>query len=313
MAKHKFIISDETENQHGFIFLNSTLDFSVFNKNPVCLFMHDLQSVILGMWSPPILEEIDGRECWTAELTFDSEDEDVKKVEGKVSRGFLKAVSLGANVKGGFEKKGEKIYAKKGVVHEISLVTVGSNGGSVKLFHSDGKLMDETEVKLSLNLDQDNQNQNTNMKDLKDVAVTLGLTETATAQEISETIVNLKAETGFKQKFEDLEKKVAESNQKAFVDAVELKIAQNAIPAPKKDYFVKLYAVSPELAEQGLADYEAPKDLTAVAGKESGSLVTLSAEFDKLETSGELVELSAKNPIRFKELYKAKFGAEPEL
>jgi hypothetical protein len=313
MASKKFIISDETENRHGFIFLNTSLDFSAFNKNPVCLFMHEDESTIIGSWSPPILEEIDGRECWTSELTFDSEDEAVKPIEGKVMRGFLRAVSLGAIIKGGLEKKGEQFFAKKGIVHEISLVNIGSNGNAVKLYHTDGKVMNESEVKLSLNLGEDNQNQNNHMKELKDVAVTLGLTESATAQEISETIVNLRAEIGFKQKFEDLEKKVSADKEKAFVDSVELKIAQNALSSTKKDYFVKLYAVSPELAEQGLADFEAPKDLTAVAGAGTGSVVTLAIEYDNLEKTDGLVKLMASNPIHFKEIYKAKFGVEPEL
>jgi hypothetical protein len=309
MGQDVFVISDESENSYGFIIPNEELDFSLFKKNPVCLFMHNSEDIIVGSWGEPILEN----SSWTSKLKFDSEDEKVKPIEGKVKRGFLKAVSLGLNVKGGFEKRDGKIYALKCVVHEISLVNIGSNGNAVKLYHTDGKLMDEKEVKLSLNLNQDNQNQNNHMKDLKDVAVTLGLTETATAQEISETIVNLKAETGFKQKFEDLEKKVSADKQKAFVDSMELKIAQNALPAPKKDYFLKLYAVSPELAEQGLAEYQAPKNLTGVAGAGTGTSVTLSAEYDNLEKTGALVELMGKNPNHFKELYKAKFGVEPEL
>lgn len=312
MAKQKFIISDETENTYGFVFLNSELDFSRFNKNPVCLYMHEKERVIVGSWSAPILEEIEGVECWTSELTFDSEDEKVKPIEGKVARGFLKAVSLGAMVKGGFEQKGDKVYAKGGVVVEVSLVNIGSNGNAVKLYHSDGKLMEDAEVKLSLQFEE-NQNQKTNMAELKNVAVTLGLSETASEQDVTTAIVNLKAETGYKQKFEDLEKTVAEGKKKAFADAVELKIAERAMPATKKDYFIKLYDVSSELAEQGLSDYQAPKDLTRMTGSGSGDTVNLSAEYDKLETENGLVELSTKNPTRFKELYKAKFGVEPAL
>jgi hypothetical protein len=275
--------------------------------------MHERENVIVGSWSAPVLEEVEGVECWTAELTFDSEDEKVKPIEGKVTRGFLKAVSLGAMVKGGFEQKGDKVYAKKGEVIEISLVNIGSNGNAVKLYHSDGKLMEDAEVKLSLKFEEDNQNQNTNMKELKDVAVTLGLSETATAEQVTTAIVNLKAETGYKQKFEDLEKTVAEGKKKAFVDAVELKIAEKALSATDKQDYIDLYELSAEKAEKMLSKLTAPQSLVQVAGSGSGNVVNLSAEYDKLETENGLVTLMAQNPTRFKELYKAKFGVEPAL
>jgi hypothetical protein len=312
MAKQKFIISDETENTYGFTFLNSELDFSRFNKNPICLYMHEKEKVIVGSWSAPVLEEVEGVECWTSELTFDSEDEKVKPIEGKVKRGFLKAVSLGAMVKGGFEQKGDKVYAKGGVVVEISLVNIGSNANAVKLYHSDGKVMEDTEVKLSLQF-EDNQNQKTNMAELKNVAVTLGLSETASEQEVTTAIVNLKAETGYKQKFEDLEKTVAEGKKKDFVDAVELKIAEKALSATDKQDYLDLYELSAEKAEKMLAKLQAPQNLAQVAGSGSGNTVNLSAEYDKLETENGLVTLMAQNPTRFKELYKAKFGVEPAL
>ncbi len=313
MKPHKFIISDESINSHGFVFLNADLDFSQFKKNPVCLFMHNDFSVILGRWSEPILETIDGRECWTAELTFDEEDKDeqVQKIIGKVERGFLKAVSLGAIVRGGFEKVGNSIFAKKGVVHEISLVTIGSNRNAVKLYHEDGQAMQDSEVKLSLN--QDNQNQNTNMTEYKDIAVTLGLAPTATATEINDSIAQLQIEKGYKEKFEALEKKQTEDKKKDFVASVDLKISQNAVSATEKDEFVEMYDLSAELAHKQLAKRIAPKDLTAVAGVNSADVVTLSGEYDTLEKEGKLAELSINNPTKFKELYKSKFGVEPEL
>lgn len=128
MTKQTFLISDETENSHGFSILTEGIDTTRFDKNPVMLYMHQ-RAVVIGRWEN--LVKKDGK--LFADAVFDLENEFSKEIAGKVERGFLKGASMGIH----FDKEDLEPTAnslQKCMLFEISIVDVGSNSNALKLY-----------------------------------------------------------------------------------------------------------------------------------------------------------------------------------
>jgi HK97 family phage prohead protease len=130
MTKHTFLVSDESDNSHGFRIVTEGINTARFENNPVMLYMHETPNLI-GRWEN--LTKKDGK--LYADAVFDEEDIFSKEILGKVERGFLKGTSLGITF-----KKEEMLtdengdYLKSCELMEISIVPIGSNGNALKLY-----------------------------------------------------------------------------------------------------------------------------------------------------------------------------------
>ena len=130
MTKHTFLVSDESDNSHGFRIVTEGINTARFENNPVMLYMHETPSLI-GRWEN--LTKKDGK--LYADAVFDEEDVFSKEISGKVERGFLKGTSLGITF-----NPDEMITDEKGKclkvceLLEISIVPIGSNGNALKLY-----------------------------------------------------------------------------------------------------------------------------------------------------------------------------------
>ena len=128
MEKHTFLISDETENSHGFSILTEGIDTSRFDKNPVMLYMHQ-RAVVIGRWENLVIK--DGK--LFADAVFDLENEFSKEIAGKVERGFLKGTSMGINFDP-TDMDTTSNQLQKCLLYEISIVDIGSNSNALKLY-----------------------------------------------------------------------------------------------------------------------------------------------------------------------------------
>lgn len=144
-----FVLNDErVTNSHGFRLMNEGGDFARFNTNPVMLHNHD-DRVVIGRWKDLKIE--DGK--LTATPEFDIEDEQAKKLQGKVERGFLKGASPMIYIdrldllK---DESGEYLAATKWELFEASICSIPSNPRSLRLCTREGVLLDEGAVKLKL-------------------------------------------------------------------------------------------------------------------------------------------------------------------
>ena len=123
---HTFLVSDESENSHGFKVLTEGIDITQFEKNPIMLYMHE-RPTIIGMWKN--LRKEDGK--LYADAVFDTESEKGGEVARQVEKGFLRGASIGITY--------QKEYLKNGVLEkcrlfEISIVDIGSNPNALKLY-----------------------------------------------------------------------------------------------------------------------------------------------------------------------------------
>ncbi|MCC4211703.1 HK97 family phage prohead protease [Leeuwenhoekiella parthenopeia] len=129
MKKHRFLVSDESLNDHGFKLLTSGIDLTQFERNPIMLYMHE-RPTIIGRWENLSVES----DKLYADAVFDMDDPKAKEIAGKVERGFLKSASVGIKFNPD-DRAGDTI--KKCKLYEISIVDVGSNQNALRLYNDE--------------------------------------------------------------------------------------------------------------------------------------------------------------------------------
>lgn len=145
MAKKNkpFVLSDGTKkNSHGFRIDLAGIMLERFSGNPVMLYMHDTNQLI-GQWENLKVEN----NKLIADPDFDLEDENAKKIAGKVERGYLKGASLGIVVLEMKEIDGEYVATKSELI-EASVVPVPSDAGAIRLYDENRKELTFEQVKL---------------------------------------------------------------------------------------------------------------------------------------------------------------------
>lgn len=302
------VLNDEKKvNSYGFNTLNAGIDLKRFKANPVMLDQHyNSTGYVIGRWTNI---RIDGSQL-LADTEFDSEDEKAAAIEGKVERGFIKAASMGisynrenmkANPDGTFTLTKSELF-------EASIVAIPSNANALKLYHDNGSLMDEKEIKLSLQELQDtgiNLNNNMNKITLQVATLlALGLQNTDDNAVLTAAIEKMvKDHAELKTANEGLEAKlkaVTEANAVALVDGA---IAKGKLTADLKDSYVKMACSDFEAASKIIASL--PEKVTLnnqIDNKVVGDVKTMD-EFEKLSDEQKLAWKDA-NPEGYKALMK---------
>ena len=126
MDKHTFLVSDESDNSHGFKVLTEGIDITQFEKNPIMLYMHE-RPTIIGRWEN--LKKEDGK--LYADAVFDTESEKGKEIARQVEKDFLRGASIGITYQKEDLKNG---VLEKCRLFEISIVDIGSNPNALKLY-----------------------------------------------------------------------------------------------------------------------------------------------------------------------------------
>ena len=133
---------EHAKNSHGFRIDLAGLLLERFSGNPVMLYMHDTNQLI-GQWENLKVEN----NKLIADPDFDLEDENAKKIAGKVERGYLKGASLGIVVLEMKEIDGEYVATKSELI-EASVVPVPSDAGAIRLYDENRKELTFEQVKL---------------------------------------------------------------------------------------------------------------------------------------------------------------------
>lgn len=123
---HTFLVSDESDNSHGFKVLTEGIDATQFEKNPIMLYMHE-RPTIIGRWEN--LKKEDGK--LYADAVFDIESEKGKEIARQVEKDFLRGASIGITYQKEDLKNG---VLEKCRLFEISIVDIGSNPNALKLY-----------------------------------------------------------------------------------------------------------------------------------------------------------------------------------
>lgn len=295
-------LTNERLNCYGSWLVTAGGDIEQFQKNPVLLYMHK-RGTVIGLVKDI---RVEGEEI-TGELEFDEATDLSIQLKKQYEKGSIRMVSVGITI---IELSDEPALLKPGQtcmtvtkwkLNEVSLVDIGANDDAITLMQ-DGKVLELGEGGQNhlprLNINHKSENE----MELKAIALSLGLPETATEAQVQAKIAELKA----------AETSLAEARRSSITLAVDTAIKEKKITADKKAHFV-------ELGEKvGLESLKTTLDAMAPMHKLSGMIDKNNggaSEYKKLSEvpADQLADLRANEPETYKKLYKAEYGIECEF
>lgn len=279
--KHTFVLCDGNRvNSYGFRTDLAGLDLERFKSNPVMLYAHDPSDVI-GRWENIRVEDNQLK----ADAVFDTDDEQGKRIAGKVERGFLKGCSMGIHVKELHEVDNVPV-ATRSELMEASVCPIPSDAGAVRLYDENRKELTFEEVRLQFNNQlkpiEMNKNEETNV-------------QTPAADPKDAEIASLKAQ-------------LAESKKREVDSFLTAAVQSGKITTEEKEGFAKLAANDfetvqslinsrPAKASASLKDLQAQTATAAPAGRENWTYL----EWMKKDPEG-LKRMKTENPTEFERL-----------
>ena len=141
--------------------------------------------------------------------------------------------------------------------------------------------------------------------DLKALALSMGLPETATEAEVQAKAAELSAGAA---ELKTLKEQTQQMTLAAITTAVETAIKEHRLAADKKDQFIALgQKIGLEELQSTLSAMKVSSFIDAGAGKEGGYTKLSDVPSDKL------AELKEKDLAQYIRLYEAEYGFKPEL
>ncbi len=230
-------LTNDSLNSYGYRVLTAGIDLSLYEKNPVVLYMHERGRVIGKMTD---IKVGDGEITGIPE--FDEATELSRQCKEQWEKGSLRMVSIGFDV---LEVSTDKELlvdgqtrptVTKSRIFEVSIVDIGANGDAIVL-RKDGELItlgDGGDCPLPLLSNKPN---NKPQMELKTLALQLGLPETADEAAVNAKLAELKAS---EKEHDEIKKENAQLKLAQITDAVDAAIAEKKIPADKKQHFIDI-------------------------------------------------------------------------
>lgn len=312
-------ISDSSLNCYGTRVLTEGVDLEQFNRNPLLLWMHirafrGTHDEVLPIGTVKDVK-VEGDDI-TGELVFDDKDEFARQIARKWDDGILKMVSPNFDIVAVDEDPSlalpgqTRATVTKSKLIELSVVDIGGNDANMVL-NKDGKRLKLNEGGdcLGIPLLGSITKKNEKMKDLKTIALKLGLPETASEEEILNAIGLL---LGYKAANETLRQEKEQLQLAGITQVVDAAVAARKISADKKDHFIALGKTA------GIESLKLTFDAMSAALKPTevihGNATQLSgsAEYKKLSDvpADKLMELRDADKPTYMKLYKAEYGVE---
>lgn len=320
MAK-EVVISTSRLNSHGFRVLTEGIDLEQYAKNPVLLWMHTrpfrgTTDEVLPLGRMENLR-VDGDRLIGTPV-FDQHDDFARKVADKWEQGILKMVSAGLEV---VEESSEPEHLVAGQRYatvtrsklvEVSIVDIGANDDALALYRDDRMVDLKRDGGLSKTLPPVGPGEETttvepiNNKPMKEIALKLGLPESATQEQVVAAIGRLQEQN------RTLKAAQEAAAAKSIELAVDQAVSDGKITADKRQHFIELgkKAGLESLSEtlKLMGGSVRPSDLIHPQGGGSGGWKTLrDVPVEQLE------QLRREQPAEYCKLYKAEYGMEPEM
>lgn len=288
MGKNKrFILCDGTNvNSYGFRSSLEGMDLKRFQANPVMLFSHDSEKVI-GRWENMAVE--DGK--LVADAVFDTDDEDAKKIAGKVERGFLKGVSVGllTDIDDFVVDEDDNIVLMKSELMEASICAIPSDSNAIVLYDKKHTKLSFGDIKLKLN-----NKKSTNMAEVKELEAKLAEKEARVAE--------------LEARVSELEAKVSEAKKNEVEAFLEAKIAEGKLNKEEKEGFAKLAAGDFDTVK-AMLDARKPARQTASLAEQIGKTQGQTQKtWDQMDREGSLLKFKQEHPEEYQKMYNEKFG-----
>ena len=104
---YRFVITSNTPDRYNDVVEAQGGDFSHYMRNPVVFYNHNTHGDMLPIGKCLSFEVVENK--IVADVVFDREDEYAQKIENKIKRGFLNAVSIGFIPLAGYEARPEEL------------------------------------------------------------------------------------------------------------------------------------------------------------------------------------------------------------
>lgn len=311
----RMILSDESLNSYGFWVKTEGISLERFLKNPIMLYNHHRtgcgktdEILPIGRWEN--LEINNG--VLTGVPVFDENDEFALKIKSKVENGFLTGCSIGITVTSWSENKEDlkqgQIYptAMTCELMEVSIVDIPANpnsAGGVILFDNEknvitlanGVLPEGVINKLNTN------------KMSKEIALKLGLAETASQEECTKAIDALKADkTRLENEVSNLKKEKDEKLKAESAKLIDDAIKTGRIDAKAKEQFEKLFSADFDNAKSILEAIPQRVPLKQRTDEQTDNGFE-KMSWDELDKKELLAELKKKDPALYERKYNEKF------
>lgn len=316
--KKIFVVSDESVNSHGFRIITSGIRLDNAKNNCPCFYDHNTWEVPLGHWENLRVEN----NRLVADLVINGDNDREKNYINKIQNGDIKGCSVGADPLKWNEDPIQLLAGQtRATVDECELVEISitplpGNTGALALKHQGSLIL--------LNAANENIIPLLNpTTDMKQIALKLGLGETATEQQILDAIVAVQLKA---------------ANAVQMEKVIEEHVASK-LPAEQKEFFVQLSKTDISQAmgflklNKDAADVieNAAEPLKPVAGAKPGVVKNMkvtdmiqqgrkvgdgngggeeNATFDYLQKKNplELKRIHSEEPERYLELAKAYKG-----
>lgn len=338
------VFSDESINSFGFYLKNDGCDLTLFNKNPILLWMHNrswrgTKDEILPIGTAKDVKFNEQKQQWEATPVFDLDDEFAAEIGRKYDAGILRMSSAGIRPLEFSEdpklmKKGQtRATVTKWILKEISIVDIGSNQNAVALYNHDDEMInlaaDGQEIpvpKLELS-DKPNNQKSMEVIKLADgreltASQVQELADKASTQE--QTITTLTAErdqlntevSGYKQAETDRQKAEFTTLYDAAVKDGRINATPDKDGKTSKENWMKFFDADPEGAKAALAAiparrsaYTNLKDQEEKDESEREELAKLS--WKQIDEAGKQGVLKTKYFDLYEEKFEAHFGKKP--
>lgn len=311
MTKPRVRISNEALNSYGTRVITAGIDTSHFQQNPILLYMHERGEVI-GTVENLAVEG----DALVGDLVFDEVTDLSKRVALQFEKGSLRCVSAGLRIVELSDAPEMVVQGQtrstvtRSILREVSVVDIPANPEAVRLYDQAGKLLELSEGGDSLLPKLTSLTPNSNsIMDLKALALSMGLPETATEAEVQAKAAELSAGAA---ELKTLKEQTQQMTLAAITTAVETAIKEHRLAADKKDQFIALgQKIGLEELQSTLSAMQPamkPSDfINQGAGKEGGYTKLSDVPSDKL------AELKEKDLAQYIRLYEAEYGFKPEL
>lgn len=323
MAKD-VIISTSRLNCYGFRVLTEGIDTDQYSKNPVLLWMHNrpMRGTVDEVLPIGRIENlrVEGDKLIGTPV-FDMRDPFAKKIADKWEQGILKMASAGLAV---LEESNAPEHIVEGQRYstvtrsklvEVSIVDIGANDDALALYRDD-KLVDlkqESEITKTLAAllaeatNTEVQPNKSSIMPLKEIALKLGLSESATQEQIVAAIGGLQSEN------QTLKAEKEAAGVKSIELAVDQAVSAGKIAADKKQHFVELgKKVGLESLTETLNLMSGPVRPTDVIHQTAPAGGEGYKKLSEVPVS-ELEKLRKEQPAEYRKLYQAEYGVEPEM
>lgn len=313
-----FILLDESVTTYGFRVLVSGVNLAQMQINPVMFYRHNDYALPIGRWAN--IRKENNQILADAEFDYDDTDPEVKRIIGKVERGFIKMASAGL-VEPVFSDEPLRAEGQtlptlaESRMREASIVPIGGCHNAVRLYDDTGKEIDLTdEIKLS-----DIIRPITTTTNMNELAKILNLADNASNDQITAAVKLLLADKkSLADKVAGYETEKAAATKAEGISLVDGMIKEGRLSAESRESWLKLYDANPEGAKKALSGVSTRKPVTEqidAARNQAASVTELadlqSKTWDDLDKNGLLITLRDKYPDVYKEKYKGRFGVEP--